>query len=237
MGLAMAEQLINAGHQLLTLSRHSNPQLTARAAQRGTVLEQWTIDLADGAQAATRLRHWLAEQNAANYSAVQLINNAASLAGMGPLREAAPADLATGLRVGLEAPMQLCAVFLAATEAWAMPRKILNISSGLGRRAMASAANYCAIKAGLDHLTRCLALEEALKVNGAKVCSLAPGVIATDMQVQLRNVPADKFPDRGNFIAMHQQGILASPADAAKAVLDYLARTDFGKDAIADVRG
>ena len=42
-------------------------------------------------------------------------------------------------------------------------------------------AAYCAAKAGMDHFSRCVALEEALRPNGAKVCSLAPGVIATDM--------------------------------------------------------
>ena len=89
--------------------------------------------------------------------------------------------------------------FLGATENWSMPRKVANISSGLGRRAMASQAGYCAAKAGMDHFTRCLALDEALKPNGAKVTSLAPGVIDTDMQIQLRDAPADKFPDQNGF--------------------------------------
>ena len=71
-------------------------------------------------------------------------------------------DLARALRVGLEAPMQLTAAFLGATDAWTVPRKVLNISSGLGRRAMASQAAYCAAKAGMDHFTRCVALDEAL---------------------------------------------------------------------------
>ena len=151
-------------------------------------------------------------------------------------RRPKPEEMFTTLRVGLEAPMQLCAAFLGATEHWSLPRKVVNISSGLGRRAMASQAGYCAAKAGMDHFTRCLALEEALKPQGAKVCSLAPGVIDTDMQIQLRGAPADKFPDQNGFQQLKTTGMLTSPADAAKRILDYLARPDFGSNPVSDVR-
>lgn len=132
--------------------------------------------------------------------------------------------------------MLLTGAFLRATAAWAVPRKVLNISSGLGRRAMASQAAYCAAKAGMDHFTRSVALEEALAPNGAKLCSLAPGVIDTDMQVQLRSADSATFPDIGNFIGMKEKGQLSSPQDAAAKVLGYLARPDFGANPVADVR-
>ena len=133
--------------------------------------------------------------------------------------------------------MLLTAAFLQATEHWTLPRKVLNISSGLGRRAMASQTAYCAAKAGMDHFTRCLALEEALKPFGAKVCSLAPGVIDTDMQIQLRSANAQAFPDHNSFLSLHKNGQLSSPADAASLVLACLDRADFGIQAISDVRG
>ena len=132
--------------------------------------------------------------------------------------------------------MLLTGAFLRATAGWTGPRKVLNISSGLGRRAMASQSGYCAAKAGMDHFTRCVALEEALSPTGAKVCSLAPGVIDTDMQVQLRSADRAAFPDIGNFIGMKDKGQLSSPQDAAARVLAYLARADFGANPVADVR-
>jgi NAD(P)-dependent dehydrogenase (short-subunit alcohol dehydrogenase family) len=133
--------------------------------------------------------------------------------------------------------MLLTAAFLQATRAWGVPCKVLNISSGLGRRAMASQAAYCTVKAGLDHFTRCLALEEALLPQGARVCSLAPGVVDTDMQVALRSADAALFPDQPRFAGLHQQGQLTSPADAAARVLAWLARDEFGTEPVADVRG
>ena len=133
--------------------------------------------------------------------------------------------------------MQLTSAFLRATQNWTAARKVLNISSGLGRRAMAAQAGYCAAKAGLDHFTRCVALDEALKIHGAKVCSLAPGVIDTDMQIQLRNADAESFADRASFVQLKETGLLATPGQAAQNVLNYLARRDFGAEPVADVRG
>ena len=236
MGLAMARQLLQPGHELLCISRHSNEALTAEARTLGAGLLQWQADLADGAAAAQRLQSWLDAQDAANLASATLINNAGVIPRIGPLSQADAPELAHALRVGLEAPMQLTAAFLGRTEGWHVPRKVLNISSGLGRRAMASQAGYCAAKAGMDHFTRCLALDEALKPRGARVCSLAPGVIDTDMQVQLRGADGADFPDQGNFRQLKETGMLSSPEEAAAKVLAYLARPDFGAHPVADVR-
>ena len=88
----------------------------------------------------------------------------------------------------------------------------------------------------MDHFTRCLALDEAAKPHGAKVCSLAPGVIDTDMQIQLRGANPADFPDVQNFAALKTGGMLTSPDAAAARVLAWLQRTDFGANPVADVR-
>jgi benzil reductase ((S)-benzoin forming) len=236
MGLAMAEQLIDAGHDLLCMSRKHSDSLGQRATAKGVRCEQWPQDLARADAAALRLEGWLAGHDAAAYASVTLINNAGIVPRVGPLSTIPPQELADALRVNLEAPMQLTSAFLRATQAWKAPRKVLNISSGLGRRPMASQAPYCAAKAGMDHFTRCVALEEAGQPNGAKLCSLAPGVIDTDMQAQLRGADASQFPDVGNFIGLKKKGMLTSPQDAAARVLAVLARPDFGSNPVADVR-
>ena len=236
MGLAMAQQLLQPGHRLLCISRQRNEALAAQAQARGVPLLQWQADLAEGASVAQGLQDWLGTLDAASLASATLINNAGVIPRIGPLSQADAHELAHALRVGLEAPMQLTAAFLGRTEGWGIPRRVLNISSGLGRRAMASQAGYCAAKAGMDHFTRCLALDEALKPQGARVCSLAPGVIDTDMQLQLRDAKAADFPDQGNFRQLKEAGMLSSPQDAAARVLAYLARPDFGAQPVADVR-
>jgi NAD(P)-dependent dehydrogenase (short-subunit alcohol dehydrogenase family) len=101
---------------------------------------------------------------------------------------------------------------------------------------MAAQAPYCAAKAGMDHMSRCVALEEAEHPYGAKVVSLAPGVIDTDMQVHLRRASALHFPDHERFVALHTQGHLSSPEQAAKRVLAYLAHPSFGQQPVDDAR-
>lgn len=236
MGLAMAQQLLRPGQQLLCLARHTQTQLVTQAAASRVPLEQWEQDLSDTQTTAQRLRTWLQSQSASRFASATLINNAGVIPPIAPLSASAPADLAQALRVGLEAPMLLCAAFLSATENWHIPRKVLNISSGLGRRAMASQAPYCAAKAGMDHFTRCMALDEATKPHGAKVCSLAPGVIDTAMQAQLRSAEAADFPDAPNFAHLKTAGQLTSATDAAARVLAWLERADFGVHPVADVR-
>ena len=236
MGLAMARRLLKPDNTLLCISRKTNETLATQAKMAGTALQQWTQDLAAGADISARLEQWLREQAGAGFASAVLINNAGMIPRIGPLSEADADNLAQALRVGLEAPMQLTAAFLRATETWPGPRKVLNISSGLGRQAMASQAGYCAAKAGMDHFTRCVALEEALKPNGASVCALAPGVIDTDMQTQLRGADASSFPDQQNFISLKDRGQLTSPDEAAARLLAYLERPDFGSQPVADVR-
>ena len=236
MGLAMARQLLLPGNTLLCISRSTNDTLAVQAKQAGAVLVQWREDLALGTRTSARLEQWLREQAASAFTSATLINNAGVIPRIGPLSEADADDLSHALRVGLEAPMQLTSAFLRATAHWPGQRRVLNISSGLGRRAMASQAGYCAAKAGMDHFTRCLALEEAFKPNGAKVCSLAPGVIDTDMQHQLRSADAGAFPDQSSFLNLKTSGSLASPEDAAQRVLAVLMRADFGANPVSDVR-
>jgi NAD(P)-dependent dehydrogenase (short-subunit alcohol dehydrogenase family) len=236
MGLAMAEQLLAPENHLLCISRLPEPSLASVAAQKNCPIEQWALDLSQSEQAAARLKLWLDRLDPRQLTSVTLINNAGMIPTIAPLSASEPAELARALRVGLEAPMLLTAVFLNATGKWNMPRKVLNISSGLGRRPMASQAAYCAAKAGMDHFTRCLALDEARLANGARVCSLAPGVIDTGMQLQLRSADAAGFPDQAGFAQLKAAGQLSAASDAAKRVLAWLARPDFGQQAVADVR-
>lgn len=236
MGLAIAQQLLGPDARILCISRKTNAELADQALRAGALLEQWPHDLSDAAPLAQALQQWLAAIDPASLASATLINNAASISAVVPLRDADAQELERTLRVGLEAPLVLSAAFLGATRGWQVPRKLLNISSGLGRRPMASSAPYCAVKAGMDHFSRCLALEEALVPNGARICSLAPGVIDTDMQQQLRNADPQAFPDRALFTQLQAQAQLASPAQAAQKIMAHLQRPDFGSEVIADVR-
>jgi benzil reductase ((S)-benzoin forming) len=228
LGLAVAQQLLARGHRVLGIARRE-PQPAP-----GGSWQFWSADLADARALAARLEGWLAEQGAV--ASATLINNAGVVSQPAPLSACAAETIAHDLRVGLEAPTLLTAAFLRATASLAGPRKVVLVSSGLGRRAMAGSALYCAAKAGMDHLARALALEEAAQPNGARVVSLAPGIIDTDMQLALRSADRALFPEGARFAEFKSSGALDSPDTAAIKLLRYLDRPDFGDNPVGDVR-
>lgn len=239
MGRAIAEQILDKSNNILLSISRSPINADNLKLASGAKFEHWCHDLAQAQSLAQRLEKWLISLNmnqTGDFASAHLINNAALIPPVAPLSQTDPNALIEALRVGLEAPMLLSRAFLRGTANWSCPKKLLNISSGLGRRPMASQATYCAVKAGLDNFSHSLALEEALKPNGAKVCSLAPGVIDTGMQLQLRSSAPEDFPDVGRFIDLHVKGLLTSPKEAATQVLSYLSAPSFGRSALGDVR-
>jgi len=241
LGLALAEQLLAPDRVLLCLSRHTHEALAQQAAAKGAHLEQWVQDLADTDEAAERLARWLSTLHEPELESVTLINNAGVIPTVAPLDQVPAHEVTRALRVGLEAPMRLTGAFVGVTSRWVARgwrgvRKVLNISSGLGRHPMASQASYCAAKAGLDHFSRCVALEAAQQPHGVRIVSLAPGVIDTDMQRHLRQGNPETFPDIDRFAQLHRAGQLSDPARTAEQILKFLDRPDFGDAPVADIR-
>lgn len=235
LGRAVAQQLLHPQCKVLTLSRQPDAGLAQQAARLGADLDQWPLDVA-APEVAPRLETWLREVPAERFDRAVLINNAGVLGRVGPIDAMDAATLAQVLRVGLEAPALLMAAFLRATRAWRARRRVLNVSSGAGRVAITGWAAYCAAKAGLDHLSRVVAQDEALLPNPAKVVSLAPGVIDTDMQAQLRESDERVFPTLQRFKDFKATGQLLAPAEAAARLIAFLDRNDFGATPVADVR-
>lgn len=242
LGQALAHQILHRPMPqiLLTLQRHPGAGLAELARERGHRLIELRADLAEPLAAVEVLVGTLAMLDATAIDRASLINNAGVLSTPGPATDTDVTELVCAVRVGLEAPLLLSAAFLKLTRDWPARRqrgvRVLNVSSGLGRYAMAGSAAYCGAKAGLDHASRALALEEALLPHPARIVSLAPGVIATDMQVQLRSQSAERFPAGRRFQDLHAADQLAAPEDAAARVLAWLERPDFGDVVVADVR-
>lgn len=235
MGLEMALQLLSPQHQVLCISRTASPELAQAADRARAHLTQWCENLADPAPVAQRLADWLATRDRRHWRSVTLINNAGTLGAMAPLQTVAPPTITQAIMVGLVAPLQLTASFLQATGDGASVQKILNISSGMSQRAMAGAALYGAAKAGMDQFSRCVALDEARRSPGAHIVSLAPGVIDTDMQRELRSGDDALFPDKARYIQLQATGALTSPREAARQVLAYLHHAEFGTEPVVNI--
>lgn len=225
LGAALAADLAGRGAQVLGIARAAS-----EAAHAG--LTEISLDLADSAALAfwlqgDTLRTWLADADT-----VLLVNNAGTVQPVGPLASQDPAAIARAVTVNVAAPLMLSAAVVQAMPASAAAR-IVHVSSGAGRNAYPGWSVYCATKAALDLHASAAAQDD----NGnVRIVSLAPGVIDTDMQSQIRATPLEHFPLRQRFDALKQTGELAAPARVARQLLDYLLSKDFGRDPIADLR-
>lgn len=232
LGAAIAQELLLRGIPLLGISRHGNAVL---AGQFPALLQQAEVDLAS----PEALLRWLAGRTLQSYlagcKAVLLINNAGTVQPVGAIHVQDPVQVAQAVGLNVAAPMMLASAVAAIGGDAAAPRdlRILHISSGAGRSAYAGWSVYCATKAALDHHARAVALDQA---PGVRICSLAPGVIDTDMQAEIRATPLERFPLRERFDALKRDGLLVDPADCARRLVDFLLSLRFGQAPVADLR-
>jgi benzil reductase ((S)-benzoin forming) len=191
------------------------------------------VDLADTAaieRACDRIEQRIRGKR---YEKAVLINNAGIVEPVAPLVDVSAADLERNLVVNLLAPMLLMRRFILATEGVAMLRRIVNISSGAGRRPLSGWSAYCASKAGLDMATRVVALEAGTRLE---VVSLAPGVIDTDMQATVRSAPEAAFADVERFRKMKEEGQLRSAESVAADILRAESEGRLKGDVVLDLR-
>ena len=236
LGAALADALLEPGQRLICLARSPLPELAQRAKDQGCALDLLRVDLADPAAAASVLENHLSHIAGGGIVEARLINNAGTAVPVVPAHKLPAIDVAQSVAVNLAAPIALTAAFLRATGNWSADRKILNISSGAAHTAYAGWSVYCATKAGLDQFSRCVALEQRDLARGARIVSLAPGVIDTDMQTSIRAAAPGDFPAQPRFLALKASGQLANPASAAQRILAYMERSDFGERTVADLR-
>jgi len=193
------------------------------------------VDLADPAGIARAFEAIAGRIAGTAYEKAVLINNAGVIEPVAPLDRADRGEIERNLAVNLVAPMVLMRLFLGATEHVKL-RRVINISSGAGRRPIFGWSAYCAAKAGLDMATRVVALEAQVRGLAIEAVSLAPGVIDTGMQGTVRSVSAEDFVDVERFRQMKAEGALR-PADDVAA--DILAAERDGRltgDAVLDLR-
>jgi NAD(P)-dependent dehydrogenase (short-subunit alcohol dehydrogenase family) len=229
LGAAIAQALLQASIPVLGLARRPNPELAARFP--GT-FSQVEVDLAD----PVSLERWLNDGALAAYlsgsGSALLVNNAGIVQPIGPPGTQPLADIARAVSLNVSAVLMLSSAFVQAAGS-AVERRILHISSGAGRNATPGWSVYCATKAAVDHHARAVALD---RVAGLRICSMAPGVIDTDMQAEIRSTPVARFPNLERFERMKREGALVTPGQCAQRLVAYLLEDRFGDLPVADLR-
>lgn len=123
--------------------------------------------------------------------------------------------------------------FLAAT-AGVPRREVVMITSGAATSAYAGWSTYGPGKAALDHWVRNVGAEQARR-GGARIYSIAPGVVATAMQEQIRDTDAEDFPAVDKFVRLHREGDLAAPGEVAPRMWE-LVEQGMESGSVVDIR-
>jgi benzil reductase ((S)-benzoin forming) len=167
-----------------------------------------------------------------------LINNAGMIAPVAPVGRIDNQTLMDNLTVNLISPAMLMNNFIRHTQRNRAQRLIINISSGAGRHTVDSWAAYCAAKAGLDMFSEVLHAEQPIHhaERAVRIFSIAPGVVDTGMQAQIRAVPKKDFPTKDRFVKMKADGLLTPAHKTARSILKILDRPEKYAHICLDVR-
>ncbi|SIT45139.1 Short-chain dehydrogenase/reductase SDR [Paraburkholderia ribeironis] len=229
LGAALVEQLVARNVTVLGLSRSRHATLKARFAAQ---LEEIELELAD----PTRVAQWIATDALRSFvsgaQTVLLINNAGTAQPIGPIAQQDAATVASAVSLNVATPLMLASA-LATAAVDASDRRIVHISSGAARNAYPGWSIYCATKAALDHHARAVALDAN---RALRICSLAPGVVDTNMQAEIRASGEEQFPLRAKFDDLKSSGKLSTPEQCATQLIDYAFSDAFGQIPVADIR-
>jgi len=217
LGRAVAEALAALEASVVVASRNA-PELdeVVRAIRKagGRALAQ-TADVADDRQVQELV---LATERWVGPASI-LVNNAGMVDPLAPLARSDPAMWLRSISINVGGTyLPTRAVLPGMLERGS--GRVVNISSGAARRASPGWTAYSAAKAGIEQLTRVLALE--LAGTGVSACSYDPGPLDTEMQERVRRASTEDFPRAEEHRAMQREGRLRPPRDAARVVA-YLA--------------
>ena len=176
---AEAARVFAAAGANVALVARSNDAIAAVAAQIGAKAIALPCDVAsyDGVASAV-------ETTVQTFGSLDvLINNAGVIEPISHLSEADPQEWTQVIDVNLNG------VFYGMRAALPVMKSngggsILTISSGAAHHPIEAWSHYCASKAAVNMLTRCVHLEEA--EHGIRAIGLSPGTVATQMQREIK---------------------------------------------------
>lgn len=200
-GQALAEAALEAGHRVTGISRrqtleHAHYQHLALDLSRPENYRDLKFEFHPEA------RH------------LALVNNAGWIGEARPLGRIDPGSIEKAFQLNLIAPAILSQMFLAQSQSHPARKTLLNISSGAGQYPVPGWSTYCASKAGIDLLTQVAAKDH----SAVRCLAVAPGIVDTAMQDEIRSAAAKDFPEVERFIRYKKEGDLR-PAGVVGAEL------------------
>jgi benzil reductase ((S)-benzoin forming) len=221
-GRALVLKLIAEGYFVIGLSRSNSFSH-----------ENYRFDQID----LTDLEQTSAYQFIEGGSQVILVNNAGMIGEIGVVGSLTNDSIAQVMNANTVAPQMLINNFIKRFENENDSYHVLNISSGAGKSPITSWATYCASKAAIDLFSETVAeeLEWKQKLNW-RIHSCAPGVVDTQMQVEIRSTTEEEFKHVANFKAYKDNNELYSPEYVANKLFEVISKPNNFPQTIISVR-
>lgn len=153
---------------------------------------------------------------------VVLIHSAGTLDPIGFAGDVDSAEYLRSIMLNCVATQVIGAMFVEATAGLEASRSLVMISSGAAHKVYPGWSAYGASKAALDQWVRIVGAEQEIR-GGVRVFGIAPGVVDTGMQTQVRNTDEHQFPTRQRFIDLHAEGMLSPVEDIAEMIWEQIA--------------
>jgi len=214
-GTAIAQELIDLGHQVVSLDR-----VASRVASQSAI-----VDVADETAVTNAVR-----EAADAHDGIDGLVCAAGTVTESPVEDMSLADWR------LVTDVSLTGTFLATRAVLPYMKrkrhgKIVAISSGFGSKGYRNGSHYAAAKAGIEAFIKSVALEVA--ADGITANAIAPGPIETPF-LDLVNDP-ERYPAIAKLIPMKRLG---KPADVAGAAVFLLGeKSDYITGQVVHVNG
>lgn len=238
----MASQLVfvsggSSGIGRALLDTLPSPDTRAVNLSRRSVLgvENLAVDLATSEGWAAAAECFQKEIGAFRGDRVVFVHAAGTLTPIRFAGEGDPDATRRNVLLNSAAPQILGDAFLRAMGGCKASGVLLFIGSGASSSVYQGWTGYGAGKAATDHWTRIAGAELEQRGGRCQVLCVAPGVVETAMQREIRETPLEHFPTREQFIELHTSGQLRAPADVARELWALLERP-FENGAVLDLR-
>lgn len=236
-GLALAQTCPLRNARIVDLSRRGAP------ASAGSPAVHVAADLStaagwDAAQACFA-------REIGSFAGARLVffHNAGTLTPIGFAGEVDGAAYRANVLLNSAAPQVLGDAFLHAAARAAGPggparADLVMISSGAARSPYPGWSGYCAGKAALDQWVRTVGVELAGRASRCRTIAVAPGIVETAMQAEIRATASHDFPQVELFRELFETGALRPPREVAQELWALIERSpaELPNGAVLDLR-
>ncbi len=236
LGNAIAKRLVDKNNYLFCISRNLDENLVAYAEEKQCRLEFLEFDLSNVYEIEKVMDAIFDKLNLEEIKSIGLINNAGTVSPIKPIDDCEGKEIITNLHVNLLAPIILTSSFTRNLKSFEGHKRVINISSGAGKKPFYGWSNYCASKAGIDLFTQCVGVEQNRSDNPVKIISLGPSIMDTKMQEEIRKTAKEDFQQVERFIDFKKNGDLLSADYVAEKVIKLFWDEEFIQGGVINVR-